>query len=170
MNSISVLIPIVRRSESLGALYCVLMLVACADLGPTGPLEVTLAVEGVEVSPSSSVVMTVTATNNTTGRIVWGTGSSSCTLGVAVRVDGTWVPMLAGRLCTTSITEHALEPGQTRTELFLWSGRIRRNDESESLPAGTYCVRAEAGAMGASEAVAIIVIKRSLTSACSWRA
>ena len=148
-------IPVVR--PSVGAIAGVLALAACADLGPPGPLQVTLAVVGAQASPSDPVVMTVIATNNTTARISWGAGSSSCALGAAVRVNGTWVPILGERLCTTDTTEHALDPGETRTEAFLWWGLVRRNGQTESLPPGTYPIRGQAGSMGASRTVTITV-------------
>ncbi len=150
MTSISV----IHRLGSVGAMAGVL---ACADLGPSGPLQVTLAVGGAQASRSDPVLITVIATNNTTARVSWGVGSSSCTLGAAVRVNGTWVPVLGERVCTGDMAEHALDPGNTRTEAFSWSGQVRRNGRTESLPPGTYQIRGEAGSRGTSGTVTITV-------------
>jgi hypothetical protein len=153
------LISVVRHLGAVGAICCgALALPACSELGPPGPLQLTVVVAGAQASPSAPLVMTVTATNNTTARISWGLGSSSCTLGGAVRVSGDWVPILGERICTTDTTEQALDPGATRSEAFLWYGQVRRNGRTESLAPGTYQVRGEAGSMGASRAVTITVV------------
>jgi len=72
-------------------------------------------------------------------------------------VAGAWLPVLGERVCTTDTAPHTLEPGETRTEAFGWYGTIRRNGSTDPLPPGQYQVRGEAGSMGASRVVAIIV-------------
>jgi hypothetical protein len=152
-----VLFSLVPRSRTVIAISGVVALAGCAELGPPGSLQVTLAVTGAHASPSDPAVITVTAVNNTTTRMSWGTGSSSCTLTAAVRVAGAWVPILGERVCTTDTTEHALDAGQTRTEAFGWHGHVRRNGQTELLAPGTYLIRGQAGTMGASRTVTITV-------------
>jgi hypothetical protein len=152
-----VLISVVRWPGTVSAIGGVLALASCAELEPPGPLLVTLAVVGAQASPSDPAVITVTAANNTTTRISWGAGSSSCTLAAAVRVNGVWLPILGERICTTDTTEHALDAGKTRTEAFGWYGHVRRNGQTELLAPGTYLIRGQAGTMGASRAVTITV-------------
>ena len=101
--------------------------------------------------------MTVTAVNNTPGRVVWGSGHGLCELGGAVSVNGVWEPLLQNRLCLVAEAEYALEPGEQRTELWLWYGDVLRAGQAVPLPPGNYRVRAEAGAMGWSQQVTISV-------------
>jgi hypothetical protein len=133
-------------------------LTACAGLEPASPLQITMDVRDAQASPSDPALMTVTVINHTSTRVVWGTGSSSCTLGGAVRVGGTWLPILAERICTEDMAEQGLDPGKARTEAFSWFGAVRRNGRTEFLPAGTYEARGEAGSVGVSRAVTITIV------------
>ena len=136
---------------------CLSAIAACADFGPVGPLRVTITVDVPEVSPSAPARMSVTSTNTTSSRIVWGHGSSSCQLDAAAQLNGTWVLIVPLRACTNDAVEHGLEPGEVRTELLYWDGRVLRGEQSEQLPPGRYRVRGQAGDMGASAATLITI-------------
>lgn len=141
------------------AIGCVSAIAGCAILDLGGDLEVTITLDVPEASPGAPARMSVTARNTSSSRIVWGQGSGSCQLNAAAHVNGTWVPIdPVGGGCTKDVRQWGLDPGEFRTEVFNWDGRVVRGQQAEQLPPGTYPVRGEAGDKGAS-ASALITIR-----------
>ena len=132
------------------AIGCASAIAGCAILGLDENVEVTIALDVPEASPSAPARMSVTARNTSSSRIVWGQGSGSCQLNAAAQINGTWVPIGTQGGCTKDLRPQGLGPGEVRTEVFTWDGRVVRAGQSEQLPPGTYRVRGEAGDKGAS--------------------
>lgn len=116
------------------------------DDGDGAPsLKITIEADGRIASPTDSVLLTVTATNQGSTRVVWGRGSSSCQLGAVVRVGATRVPAADLRACTEDLSEQALLPGESRTESWPWNGQVLRKTVIEPLAPGFYKVFGAAG-------------------------
>jgi hypothetical protein len=121
-------------------------------------LEVTLSADGSVTSETEPVTFTVTATNRGSDRVRWGRGSSSCQLGAVVRVGTRQEGALVNHGgCTDDLVDQALEPGESRTESFSWSGLIVEGGDFAVLPAGAYQVRGAAGTAARSAPLAITV-------------
>lgn len=147
------------------AIGCVSAIAGCSILGLGGDfevtitnLEITITLHIPEVSPGVPARMSVTARNTASSRIVWGQGSGSCQLIAAAQVNGTWVPIGSQGGCTKDLRQWGLDPGEFRTEVFTWDGRVVRGGQSEQLPPGTYPVRGEVDDKGTS-ASALITIR-----------
>lgn len=113
-------------------LPCLAMaVIACAGCSPVGPspLVVTLSAEDSVASPGEPILLLVTATNVGVTPVRWGPGSSTCQLGLQVRVDGTdvFAPPAHG-VCTMDLVTHVLLPGQSRTEAIPWAGMAQLGD------------------------------------------
>lgn len=133
------------------------MVVAC-----TSPLEIDVVPVDVTgdpiVSPASPGEFRVTVENRGTQEVAWGTGSSSCRLGLAVLLDDARAP-IGDRMCTADIVVHLLEPGGSRTETITWDGRIVAGDEMVALPPGRYQIVGAAGRRASSQPIWVDVIE-----------
>jgi hypothetical protein len=141
----------VGRLQRATALGVSVLALACGD--PLGVSVVTLDVDGsIIVSPDEPEEFHVMAVNHGDERVVWGTGSSSCQLGLVVLDADGERHSIDFRMCTADLVEHGLDPGESRTETFLWDGRILVDQEPwsslpplQALPAGQYRVFGVAG-------------------------
>ncbi len=123
-------------------------------------LDVTIAATENVISLTEHVGLTVQVKNTGSSRIVWGNGSSSCQLGAEVRVGGTYLVAPGNRDCTDDLAEQGLDPGKSRSETWIWDGRVLGDDGLESLPAGEYDVYGTAGLRRSGEPVVIRVIQQ----------
>ena len=125
------------------------LLLAAALLATTAcsSLEVTLTSSSEVTSPDAPVMLTVTAENRGPVRVSWGEGSSSCQLGVVVRVEGRDFSAGAYRFCTTDFVKWELDAGESHTERLEWKGDYYREADFTFVipPPGTYEVRGRAG-------------------------
>ncbi len=97
------------------------------------------------VSPDEPGEFRADIENTGDTRVVWGTGSSSCQLDLFVIASGRH-HRIDSRVCTADLVEQGLGPGEHRTELFEWDGRIPDGGNAwVVLPEGTYAVYASAG-------------------------
>lgn len=140
----------------------IVSVVACTTAACTsGPLDVDIVavdlVGDVIIGPSQQAVLEVTAANRTNQRVVWGMGSSSCQLGLVVLVAGR-ERNVDFRACTDDLVEHALDPGQARTESFTWDGQIASDGVLSLLPPGRYRVFGIAGDRGASAPLEVTIV------------
>ena len=133
------------------AVSILVVVIACSD--PLAVSIVTLDVDGsVVVSPMEPEGFRVTAVNRGDERVVWGSGSSSCQLGLVVLDADGQRHNIDFRDCTSDLVEQGLEPGESRSETFLWGGMIMVDQEPWSslpplqvLPAGQYRLIGTAG-------------------------
>lgn len=132
-----------RQSRVLGPALA-LAAMACF-LFDDGELQVTAAAEQAVASALNPVRVTVTATNAGDSRAMWGRGSSTCQLRLLVRIGTTDFPALVPRPCTADLVDHALDPGESRTETLRWAGGVIRGDSLEVLEPGAYELRGAAG-------------------------
>ncbi len=127
------------------------VVIACSD--PLAVSIVTLDVDGsVVVSPPEPEEFRVTAVNRGDERVVWGTGSSSCQLGLVVLDADGQRHNVDFRYCTSDLVEQGLDPGESLSETFLWGGMIMVHQEPwsslpalQALPAGQYRLFGTAG-------------------------
>jgi len=147
-----------RLAIAIGYLFAI---AGCSILGLGGDLDVTIVLDVPEASPGAPARMSVTARNTSSSRIDWGQGSGSCQLNAAASVNGTWISIGSQGGCTKDLRQWSLDPGESRTEVFDWNGRVVRRGQFEQLPPGTYHVRGEAGDKGSS-ASALITIRGAL--------
>jgi hypothetical protein len=132
------------------------LILACGD--PLAVTVVTLDVDGsVIVSPNELEAFHVTAVNSGDERVVWGSGSSSCQLGLVV-LDARESHNIDFRVCTMDLVEQGLDPGESRTETFSWGGTIIVDQEIQVLPSGQYRVFGVAGDRGQSEPLLVTVL------------
>jgi hypothetical protein len=110
-----------------------------------GELQVTATANQSVASASNPVTVTVTAENIGDRRVVWGHGSGSCQLGLVVRVGTTDLEAGPPRMCTMDYAEHGLDPGESRTEVFEWSGEALRDRTMIQLDPGVYELLGAAG-------------------------
>ena len=133
-----------------------------ALLGCSSPLDVDVIPVDITgdpiVSPLERSAFSVTAENSGSERIVWGMGSSSCQLGLAVIVADERYE-IATRTCTGDFVELGLDPGGTRTEVFLWGGEIIVDDEVVVLGPGRYQVFGYAGERAESKRIWVTVVE-----------
>jgi hypothetical protein len=137
-----------REAVAVGLLVAV---IACSD--PLAVSIVTLDLDGnVVVSPQELESFRVTAVNRGDDRVVWGSGSSSCQLGLVVLDADGQRHSVDFRDCTSDLVEQGLDPGESLTESFLWGGMILVPQEPWSsllpmqpLPAGRYRLFGTAG-------------------------
>jgi len=126
-------------------------IIACGD--PLAVTVVTLDVDGsVAVSPHEQEAFHVTAVNHGDERVVWGSGSSSCQLGLVVLDTDGRRHNIDLRDCTDDLVEQGLDPGESRTETFVWGGMIMVDQQPwsslpplQALPAGQYRLVGTAG-------------------------
>jgi hypothetical protein len=133
------------------------LLLACED--PLSVTVFTLDVDGsVVISPTEQEEFHVTAVNRSDERVVWGSGSSSCQLGLVV-VDATGQRHnIDFRVCTEDLVEQGLDPGESRVETFLWGGTIVVDQEMQTLPSGQYRVIGVAGERESAPLVVTVLI------------
>lgn len=116
-----------------------------------GNVTLTLQSQDRIVSRSQPGTFRVTATNSSEGRVEWGSGSSSCQLGLfVVGASSTRQEAATNRACTADFVTQGLDPGESRTETFSWGGEVLRNGDAVLLPAGAYRLVATAGEKGES--------------------
>ncbi len=135
------------------ALLMILAMAAVACLAPLqsghaqaeGALQVTATADRSFASASDPVTVRVTAENLGDSRSVWGHGSGSCQLALLVRVGATDLEAGSPRLCTMDYVEHGLDPGESRREVFVWSGEALRNRSVIQLDPGIYELFGAAG-------------------------
>ena len=121
-----------------------ILVLACAD--PLAVSVFTLDVDGsAVVSPMEQAAFRVTAVNRGDSRIVWGSGSSSCQLGLVVLDADGQRHNIDFRDCTSDLVEQGLDPDASRSETFLWGGWIVVDQEIQTLPSGEYRVIGVAG-------------------------
>lgn len=90
---------------------------------------------------------------------MWGRGSSSCQLSLAV-VTPTGQRFEADvRACTEDLIEQALAPGATRTETFEWGGEAYEGGQLVFLTPDTYRLIANAGEKGESQPIELQLIR-----------
>lgn len=134
----------VGRLWRTSAVSGLLLLLACGN--PLAVTVVTLDLDGtVVVSPQEQEEFRVTALNRGDERVVWGSGSSSCQLGLVVLDAAGQRHNIDFRGCTADLVEHALDRGESLTETFLWGGMIVVDQQLRALPAGQYRVLGVAG-------------------------
>ena len=110
------------------------------------PVLVTVALIKTTVSVSQPIIVRVRLQNNGKERVVFGTTSSSCWWLGRVLVAGKELLMSNGRGCAWAFTEHALDPGTTYTDVWMWDSSVRGEDHrSRHLPAGEYQILGAAG-------------------------
>jgi hypothetical protein len=113
------------------------LVLACGN--PLGVSVVNVDVGGtVVVSPMEQAGFLVTAVNNGDDRVIWGSGSSSCQLGLVVLDSDGRRHDIDFRDCTSDLVEHGLDPGESRTETFIWGGTILVDQEFLTLSSGQY--------------------------------
>lgn len=143
-----------RTLASLPALLFAFTLAGCDE----GKLEVRAFTDILTATPESPVAIEVTATNVGTERVVWGRGSSSCQLSLVVVVSGAFREAIAERGCTDDLAQQGLDPGESRSEVLPWAGRVREDGEIVLLPPGTYSLRGAAGTVAYSPAGSVTVM------------
>ena len=139
------------RSCEAVAVSLLVVVTACSD--PLVVSIVTLDVDGsVVVSPTEQEGFRVTAVNRGDERAVWGSGSSSCQLGLVVLDADGQRHNIDFRDCTSDLVEQGLDPGELLSETFQWGGMIMVEQEPWSslpslqvLPAGQYRLVGTAG-------------------------
>lgn len=145
-----------RRMPGAVVVSGLLLVLACGD--PLAVTVVTLDVDGsVSVAPNELEEFRVTAVNNGRERVVWGTGSSSCQLGLVVFDGDGERHGIDFRACTEDLVEQGLDPGESRTEAFLWGGRIIVGQEMLILPPDDYDVVGIAGDRAQSKPLLVTV-------------
>ncbi len=120
---------------------CTLLAAACNDAGdpvlPESPyLDIKVELETFTVG--ETVLVTVTAENQSDTKVDLGYGSSTCVLGATVWLDDEELPMYLERLCTADYVRRLLDPGERLVESWNWSGDVWRENARYTLPAGTY--------------------------------
>lgn len=108
-------------------------------------LIVTISTDREVFAAGETIIVTVTAENQTESVIVYGHGSSSCSLHSVVNVNGQDYWMSADRVCTTDSVQHELGPGESKTERWNWYGNAFIEGQHHPLPAGTYSIKGVAG-------------------------
>ncbi len=127
--------------------------------GALGVDLIAVDVEGaVVIRPGVEAEFEVTATNRTDQRVVWGMGSSSCQLGLAVLVSGQ-VRDIDFRACTDDLVEQGLNPGEARVESFLWGGQVSLDGTLSMLSPGLYRVFGIAGDEGQSAGLRVRILE-----------
>jgi hypothetical protein len=138
------------------AAYAGLGAAACDD--DESDLHITISASQSVASETDPTTLTVSAENRGPVRIDWGMGSSSCQLEAVVRVDGIDLLVIdVGRGCTDDLVPQGLEPGDSRSESWVWRGDAVRDGSMIALPAGTYEVRGLAGDLANSDPISIEV-------------
>jgi hypothetical protein len=133
------------------------IILGCAD--PLAVEVFSVDVDGAPVvSPMEQAAFQVTAVNRGNERVTWGTGSSSCQLGLTVQDADAQRHSIDFRICTSDQVEQGLDPGASRTETFLWGGWIVLNGETRTLPSGEYRVRGVAGEREESAPILVTVL------------
>ncbi len=126
------------------------------------PLAVSVMNVGVTgtivVSPMERGGITVKAVNRGDERVVWGSGSSSCQLGLFVRDADGRDHSIDFRDCTADFVEQGLAPGDSLSETFVWGGWIEVDGELRTLPNGEYRVYGVAGDRARSEPLLVRVM------------
>jgi hypothetical protein len=148
-----------------GFIFCMpFVLVGCGifDDDDDGLHNLNVTIEASEnvLSLTEHVGLTVSVKNDGPSRVVWGNGSSSCQLGVVVRIGEINLIAPGDRDCTDDLSEQGLDPGKSRSETWIWDGRVLGDDGLESLPAGEYDVYGTAGLRRSGEPVVIRVIQQ----------
>jgi hypothetical protein len=139
----------------------VLLLLAGCDLDPIdeGTILVTISTSEFVVSPDTPATITVTARNASQDRVMWGRGSSSCQLSLAVLTPAGQRYAADVRACTEDLIEQALAPGATRTEVFEWGGEAYEGGETIFLTSDSYRLIANAGEKGESQSLELQLIR-----------
>lgn len=147
----------VRRLCSTAALGGLVLTATCGD--PLVVTAVTIDIDGsVVVSAQEFKAFEVTAVNHGDERVTWGSGSSSCQLGLVV-LDATGRRHnIDFRVCTADLVERGLNPGESRKESFLWDGTIWVDEEMQNLRLGQYRVFGVAGDFQQSEPLTVTVL------------
>jgi hypothetical protein len=126
----------------------------CGLVSPQA-LHVEAFAEQAVASPEAPALITVTATNVGESRVTWGPGSSTCQLGLIVRVGGGDHHATAERICTADTRTFVLEPGESRSEVLEWDGQAQVDGEVVRLEPGDYELRGVAPPVGTSAPVVI---------------
>ena len=113
--------------------------------GEYDTLIVTISTDQEVFAAGDTITVTVTAENRTESLIVYGQGSSSCSLHSVVNVEGQDYWMSTDRVCTTDFVPHELGPGESKTERWNWYGNAFIEGQHHPLPAGTYSIKGVAG-------------------------
>jgi hypothetical protein len=109
---------------------------------PDPAVHVSLTLSNDEVSSAHPVEVTISITNMTDERILWGCGSSSCRLSfLVVDNDEVYKPYLR-IMCTMDSRPYYLDPRATDTQKFIWSGRVHERGSNSNwyLPSGSYAL------------------------------
>ncbi|NNE71574.1 MAG: hypothetical protein HKN29_14590 [Rhodothermales bacterium] len=134
------------------------MIAGCSvDPIDEGTLLVSVSATQSIASPSIPSIVTVTARNDTSDRVVWGQGSSGCQLSLSVLTSAGERHPADIRACTQDFVDQALAPGAARTETFEFTGEVVIDGLVVLLPAGDYRLVGNAGDKGESEAIGIVV-------------
>lgn len=147
----------VRGHFALVLSLAVVMAGACSPFG-SDQLELTVTVVQPFLAPDDPAIFEVTAVNRGIGRVTWGPGSSTCQLHLLVRVDEEDVGAAVDRACSLLPVTHSLDPGQARSEIIPWEGRILSSTGIVALEPGVYEVRAVARPVATSDPVSITVV------------
>ncbi|MDH3498335.1 MAG: hypothetical protein OER21_16380 [Gemmatimonadota bacterium] len=134
---------------------------AASGLACGNPLAVNVMTVGVTgtivVSPMEQGGFTVKAVNRDDERVVWGSGSSSCQLGLFVRDGDGRDHNIDFRDCTSDLVEQGLAPGDSISETIVWGGWIEVAGELQTLANGEYRVYGVAGDRARSEPLLVRV-------------
>ena len=90
---------------------------------------------------------------------MWGRGSSSCQLTLAVLTPVGQRYTADVRACTEDLVEQGLDPGASRTETFEWGGEAYQDGEMIYLTPNTYRLIANAGQKGESQPLELQLIR-----------
>lgn len=147
------------RKRSVFAVLAIVLLTSACSLDPIdeGTILVSVTASPSIASPSAPSVVTVTARNQTSERVVWGQGSSGCQLSLGVVTSDGERLSADLRACTADLVDQALAPGAMRTEAFEFNGDAIRDGQVITLPAGDYRLVGNAGDKGESETIGIVL-------------
>ena len=128
----------------------VLVCGACGDDSVAPPstdeaLNVTVLADPISFSAGSDVTITVEVENPTESRVEFGKGSSSCQFLAVIRYGEEDHGMPASRVCTADMGTLSLDPGERRSESWIWSGAVVVDGVAEQLLPGVYELRGVAG-------------------------
>jgi hypothetical protein len=115
--------------------------------GPDHAVHVSLTLSNNKVSSAHPVEVTVSITNLTDERILWGRGSSSCRLKFLVVGDNEEYWPHLPIMCTKDERPYYLDPRETDSQRLVWSGQVRERQWNSiwNLPPGSYDLIGVAG-------------------------
>ena len=139
-----------RQILQLILLISVLVIGACGDDSVTPPpedesLNIAIAAEPISFSPGSDVAITVEVENPMESRVEFGMGSSSCQFLAVIRYGEEDRGMPVSRVCTADMATWSIDPGERRSENWIWKGEVVVDGVVEQLPPGVYELRGVAG-------------------------